>query len=180
MTSYGGQRSRQGGGGVRSAGGSFSGKPTYGGRERDQPDDKIANHWHDYLTNGYFDSDGNLRSDYVSRDKVEPLIHKMAHGDPKLTTGQLRRFFGHCRALETQLKSGTATWDQLRTKFAFLDVAAADAYGKAQRKIPGLFYDFILCNVAAVKTEKDFRQGFLAHFEALVGFGSLHLQKERN
>jgi hypothetical protein len=44
-----------------------------------------------------------------------------------------------------------------------------------------LFHDFIRRNVAAVHSEKEFLQGFLPHFEALVGFGSLHLKKsERN
>ena len=190
------QHGQTGGGGVRRRdGGSPSNQSRgYGGGGRhDQPDDKVSKHWPNYLEGGYFDEAGNLKVEYVSRclpddehlpdDKqhgVEPLIRAMANGRPRLTTGQLRRFFGHCRTLETRLKSGASTWLELRTKFLSLDVAASDAYGKSQRKIPGLFYDFIQRNVHAVKNENDFLKGFLPHFEALVGFGSLHVQKDRN
>ncbi|MFA7237275.1 MAG: type III-A CRISPR-associated protein Csm2 [Phycisphaeraceae bacterium] len=178
-----GKHGQTGGGGVRRPGGGQGGG-SYGGRSgggyHDQPEDKIANHWPDYLKDGYFDADGNLRIEYVSREKVEPLIQKMANAQPKLTTGQLRRFFQHCRGLETKLKSGAATWAAIRPQFEFLDAASADAFGKTPHKIPDLFYDFISRNVHAVKTEKDFLQGFLPHFEALVGFGSLHVQKDRN
>jgi len=67
-----------------------------------------------------------------------------------------------------------------RLDFLKLDVAAADAAGKKPSpKIPSLFRDFIGKNVAAVKDERDFLQGFLPHFEALVGFASGKL-KERN
>lgn len=184
MSHY-GKHGTTGGGGVRrpdespSVGPPRSGSYGGGGR-RDQPEDKIDNYWKPYLDkdNRYFDADGHLKPEFVCREKVEPLIQAMARAG--LTTGQLRRFFGHCRTLETRLKSGSATWAELRTQFQFLDAAASDAYGKAQRKIPSLFYDFILRNVAAVKSEKDFREGFLPHFEALVGFGSLHIQRDRN
>ncbi len=82
----------------------------------------------------------------------------MANSRPELSTGQLRRFFQHCRGLETRLKSGAATWPGLRPQFEFLDAAATDAFGKQPRKIPAVFYDFIRRNVAAVKSEKDFAQ----------------------
>ena len=138
--------------------------------------------WPDYLAGGYFDDQGNLRTELVAREKVEPLVQSMAGRDaqPKaLTSGQLRRFFQHCRGVEMQLKTGGATWPQVRDRILFLDAAASDALGKTQQKIPRLFYDFIRRNVAAIKSERDFLRGFMPHFEALVGFGSLHLQRER-
>ncbi len=174
------QHGQTGGGGVRPTGGGGYGQGHSDSGRHEQPEDKIANYWPDYLKDGYFDIDDHLKPEYVSREKIEPLIQKMANGSPKLTTGQMRRFFRHCRTLETRLKSKAATWSELRTQFQFLDAAASDAYGKSQRKIPSLFYDFIQRNVHAVKSEKDFREGFIPHFEALVGFGSLHIQKDRN
>lgn len=176
-----------GGGGGYSPGGSG---------DRYQPDQTVAQLWPGYLEGGYFDADGNLKIEYVSRcipgdevrpegqqHGVEPLIRAMANARPPrdgLTTGQLRRFFMHCRGLETRLKSG-ATWPQVRPQFEFIGAAAADAYGKQpDPKIPGIFFDFIRRNVAVVKTQDDFLKGFIPHFEALVGFGSLHIKKERN
>jgi len=107
-------------------------------------------------------------------------VYYMANGEPRLSTGQIRRFFQHCRAVETRLKTGQSTWGAERPHIEFLDAAAQDAFGKVQRKIPSLFFDFISRNVHAIKTEKDFLKGFLPHFEALVGFASAHLQRERN
>jgi len=184
-----------GGGGVRRTGnpGPPATRPGGAGPERPQTGDPLAKRWPNYLQAGYFDGDGNLKIEYVSRclpgdedlpdtdqHGVERLVLAMAHGDPSLTSGQLRRFFQHCRGLETRLKSGVANWPRLRPQFEFLDAAAADAFGKQPPKVPDVFYHFIRRNVAAVKTEKDFLEGFLPHFEALVGFASLHLPKDRN
>lgn len=151
----------------------------YGGAGRSQrgsPDETVAKHWPDYLKGGYFDADGCLKVEYVSREKVEPLAQKMAI----LTIHQVRRYFGHCRAIETRLKSSGASWASVRPEVKKLDVAAADGAAKQPPKIPGLFHDFIRRNVDAIKTQKDFLQGFLPHFEALVGFGQAHFRKERS
>lgn len=188
-TGGGGVRPRQddpprGGGGAPRTGGSYGGG---GGSEG-----TVADHWPGYLEGGYFDERGNLKIEFVSavipgeeqlpddrRNGVEPLVRGMANANPPLTTGQIRRFFQHCRGLETQLRNGMS-WARLRPQFEFLAAAAADAYGKQPRKISRLFYSFIRRNVDAVKSEKDFLEGFLPHFEALVGFGSLYVQKDRN
>jgi CRISPR type III-A-associated protein Csm2 len=137
--------------------------------------------WPNYLKAGYFDTNGHLMPDFVARARVEPLVRAMSSAHPKLTSHQVRRFFQHCRAIEARLKAGTSSWGSELPQVKKLDIAAADAFGKSQRKIPALFHDFIRENVAAVKTKADFLDGFLRHFEALVGFGSQHLQeRERN
>lgn len=150
----------------------------------DQPQEKRLDElWPDYLQGGYFDGtdekgEPKLKLEYVSRNTVEPLVKAMSKAWPQLTMHQLRRFFQHCRAIEAKLKQQASTWESERTNFAKLDSAAADAWGKDSKKIPRLFHDFIQRNVAAVKSKDDFLKGFLPHFEALLGFGALHL-KER-
>jgi CRISPR type III-A-associated protein Csm2 len=130
---------------------------------------------------GYFDAAGNLRIDFVVRDRLVPIAKDLANAQPPLTAHQVRRFFQHCRAIEAKLRAKTSTWAAEEAAFRQLDVAAADAFGKMQPKIPELFHDFIKSNVAAVKNEKDFLKGFLPHFEALVGFGSQYFkERERN
>jgi CRISPR type III-A-associated protein Csm2 len=137
----------------------------------------VGDVWPHYLEGGYFTPEGNLRREYVARDLVEKLIQAMARGIPKLNQHQIRRFFQHARALEAQLRARKKAWPQLEADFCKLDAVAADAAGKSPPKIPPLFHDFIRRNVAAVHSEKDFLQGFLPHFEALVGFGALYLEK---
>ena len=130
---------------------------------------------------GYFDAAGNLRNEFVARDRIMPIADDMSNATPPLTMHQVRRFFQHCRAIEAKLRAKTSTWAAEEAAFRQLDVAAADAFGKSSRKIPELFHDFIKSNVAAVKNEKDFLKGFLPHFEALVGFGCQYFkERERN
>ena len=132
----------------------------------------MQDHWPQYLQGGYFDEKGYLRPEYVSRDKMMKIVNQLRDAKPVLTVHQMRRYFQHCRAIESKLKSGRSRWEAEQTNLMRIDIAAKDAYGKSQRKIPALFHDFILSNVAQIKSEKDFLEGFLPHFEALVGFSS--------
>lgn len=143
------------------------------------PNDRVSHHWPDYLKNGYFDQDGFLRSEYVSREKVEPLVQAMCSDRGGLTTRQVRRYFGHCRAIETRLKTSSAKWLEVWPDVKKLDIAAAHGAAKHPPKIPALFHDFIRSNVASIKSKKDFLKGFLPHFEALIGFGQAHFRRER-
>jgi CRISPR type III-A-associated protein Csm2 len=136
--------------------------------------------WPDYLKGGYFDGQGNLKVEYVSREKVESLVEAMCSDRHGLTKHQVRRFFGHCRTLETRLQAGGISWAALLPDVKKLDIAAADAVAKNPPKIPSLFHDFVQRNVHAIKTKDDFLRGFLPHFEALVGFGQAHFRKERS
>ena len=133
----------------------------------------------DCLDDGYF-VNGCLHPGYVVRERMEELARMMSDAKPGLTTHQIRRFFQHCRAIEARLRAKTSTWEREQTEFMKLDVSVADAFGKSPPKVPEIFRDFIQKNVAAVKTEKDFLEGFLPHFEALVGFGSAYFRNERN
>jgi len=121
---------------------------------------------------GYFDKQGNLHREFVQRKNLESLAEQMAQDG--LTMSQLRRYFQHCRTIESQIKSGQATWEHLVAKFDKMDSVAENAVN--MKKIPKLFYLFLKTNVAAVKTEKDFLEGFLPHFEAFVGFAAGHIR----
>lgn len=125
--------------------------------------------WPDCLADGYF-VNGCLHPGFVVRERMVEAAEAMANQG--LTTHQIRRFFQHCRAIEARLRAKTSTWECEKAVFMKLDVAAADAISKSPPKIPQSFHEFIRKNVAAVKTEKDFLEGFLPHFEALVGFGN--------
>jgi CRISPR type III-A-associated protein Csm2 len=153
---------------------SFSNRPRHQQREK-----SLYDYWPDYLRQGYFDEAGNLRNEFVARDRVQPLAEAMSRADPALTMHQIRRFFQHCRAIEAKIRARASTWAAEQASFRQLDVAAADALGRSPRKIPQLFHDFIQANVAAVKSEKDFLKGFLPHFEALVGFGSQYFKEQQ-
>ena len=131
----------------------------------------------------YFGTDNQsrsyLQSDFVSKQSVNPLAQYLGrNAKPNLTTGQLRRFFNHCREIERRLKVDGESWHQVSAGFEALCYHAQNAF--AGRKIPREFQDFIDENVkrvvSAKEPEKAFLDGFLPHFEALVGFGAAHMK----
>lgn len=130
----------------------------------------------DYLQGGFFDENGCLRERYLAKGGDADRIAKQLGLDrPPMITHQLRRFYGHVRAAENRLKM-TRNFPAVNIDLKKLDSFVAEAKGKG--KIPDLFYDFITKNLDAVKTEKDFLDGFLEHFQAVVGFFTFHHPKK--
>lgn len=129
----------------------------------------------DYLHEGYFDGD-RLRGEFLERTRMDPLARAMAFAHPALTSHQVRRFFQHCRRIQARLRAGS-TWPEEEADFRKIDAFAADARAKA--KAPPIFEDFVRRNVVAVRDERDFTKGFMAHFEALLGFGARHFRERR-
>lgn len=126
----------------------------------------------------YFDEKGNLKVEFVSKANMEPMARKFA--EEKLNMAQLRRFFNNCREIERRLRSNQSTFEHEQANIARLSVFAADAAGKYPPKIPRSFRDFLDKNVAMIHSKKDFVDGFMQHFEALVGFATLYMREERN
>ncbi|MBC7817032.1 MAG: type III-A CRISPR-associated protein Csm2 [Planctomycetaceae bacterium] len=133
--------------------------------------------WKQRYDQGYFETaGGGLRLEFVRRAEIEKLILEFATGHPALSKSQVRRFFQHCRWIEHQLKSHSRTWAQLQPEIHRLDRVAADAAAKP--KIPESFHEFVEWNVQACRSESDFVDGFLPHFEAVLGFGANQLKDE--
>ena len=147
-----------------------------GGGDRSKPQREALPKFPD----SYFETDNQgrsyLQTDFVSKKNVDPLAKQLAYR--KLSTGQIRRFFNHCREIERQLKVDGKSWHQVSAGFEALCYHAQNAV--AAHKIPREFQDFIDENVkrvvSAEEPEKTFLDGFLPHFEALVGFGAAHMK----
>ena len=164
----GGQRGRGGGG--RQDRGRGRNQPSYSEREE--------------FSGSFFQQDesGNhsLRSEFVSKRGVDRLARDLADVNPALTTGQIRRFFNHCRDIERRLRTDGESWRQVSASFEMLSSHAQ--YAQSTRRIPRLFQDFIDANVERVASADDpraaFLEGFLKHFEALVGYGAQHFRED--
>lgn len=120
----------------------------------------------DYLKEGYFSSDGHIREELLTT-AAQLAAKSFGRGFPKLTTGQLRRFYGHVKTAEKGYQY-TGDENKLVLDIKTLDSFVAEAQGK--RKVPKEFYDFIRLNAGAVKSRKDVMQGFMPHFQAVVGY----------
>ena len=133
----------------------------------------------------YFGTDDHglsyLQSDFVSKQNVDHLARLLGtDATPKLTTSQMRRFFNHCREIERRLKVDGESWEQVSARFESLCYHAQNAVSTRPPKIPKEFQNFIDENVkrvvSAKEPERAFLDGFLQHFEALVGFGAAHMK----
>jgi len=125
----------------------------------------------------YFDNAGHLRPEFVSKENVDNLARKFERDG--LNMHQLRRFFNYCREIERRLRSEQSPWEVERSNVAKLSAFAADAAGKKPPKIPASFREFLDKNVERIRSKKDFLDGFMEHFEALVGFSALYMKEER-
>jgi len=135
------------------------------------------------LPNSYFLDDDResqyLCPDFVSKATIDPLAKCFGHGtNPRLTTRQIRRFFNHCREIERRLRIEGDSWEQVAADFE--KISSQAQYAKAGQKIPGEFAEFIDNNVKRVissnNPELAFLNGFMQHFEALVGFGAAYMK----
>lgn len=126
-----------------------------------------------YLANGYFDKNGNLREEFVTR-WAEEIAKKLGRVTPDMKKHQLRRFYNHVKSLER--KMNLSNYDSINKDLKLLISYAASAAFATPPKVPKLFEDFIRKNLELVKDSKTFK-AFLNHFEAIVGFGEKFLKK---
>ena len=122
---------------------------------------------------------GYLQADFVSKRNIDPWAkHLTKNSEPKLTASQIRRFFNHCREIERRLNVDGQSWAQVSARFESLCSHAQ--YARSAKKIPEEFQQFIDDNVRRVTSAQDpgkaFVDGFVPHFEALVGFAAAHMR----
>lgn len=130
----------------------------------------------DYLKEGYFDQNGNLFERYLAKEgDADTIAKQLGNEKPSMTNHQLRRFYGHVRAAENRLRM-TCNFPSVYVDLKKLEPFVSEAKGKG--KIPDLFYNFMIRNLATVRTQKDFVNGFLEHFQAVVAFFTFHHPKK--
>jgi CRISPR/Cas system CSM-associated protein Csm2 small subunit len=94
----------------------------------------------------------------VGRDPRRPLIAK----------GQLRNFYAKAQSFKRRLDSGEP-FDALRAGVQSLERDTAAAVGR--QNAPGVFKVFMDKNLPlATRDARNFREGFVEHFQSVVGF----------
>ncbi len=123
-----------------------------------------------YLQGGYFDSEGYIKRELLTA--TASMIGKsFGQEKTKMTTGQLRRFYGHTKTAEKGYQF-SADEKKLVLDIKALESFVAEAQGKD--KVPRVFYQFIKKNTDTIKDGNDVLKGFLPHFQAVVGFFTYH------
>lgn len=129
-------------------------------------------------SDGYFDSEGNLRVSLRVED-ADMVAQILANSG--ITTGQLRRFFTMARSLEQQLNT-SGDFPAIVPEIASLQPFAVAVVGKeqneAQRTRLAVLRDFIDENAQlARQSEQAFRKGFLPHFESVIAYFTFYKPK---
>ena len=119
-----------------------------------------------YLREGYFSSDGHIREELLTTT-AEAVAKSFGEAFPKLTTGQLRRFYGHVKTAE---KSYQYSGDERKLVLDIKALASFVAEAQGKKKVPREFYKFIKINTEKVQSDRDVLRGFMPHFQAAVGY----------
>ncbi len=105
-----------------------------------------------------------LAESFVVRNPKNPGRLNVRHS---LSSAQLRRFFSEFRQLEKKVSS--LGFQKVKPLIKMIKSKASYAANPSNPKIPKSFKAFLIENVDAINTEKDF-EAFMLHFEAVVGF----------
>ncbi|MFC1968563.1 type III-A CRISPR-associated protein Csm2 [Chloroflexota bacterium] len=119
-----------------------------------------------YLKDGYFDKDGNILDDVITR-WPQHLANTFPGSRPPLKIAQLRNFYREVRRQEGRLTSGIP-FASLRTEILKLDSHAQNALKK--NNAPVLFRNFIGQNVRLASMDEKSFKAFVTHFECIVGY----------
>ncbi len=124
----------------------------------------------------YYDADNNIKTDLLdtqAEKTAQSFVVKNPHNPRRLnqrkslSSAQLRKFFGEFRQLEKRIQA--KDFDSVKPLIKMIKSKASYASNPANPKIPESFKKFLVENVNAIETEKDFK-AFILHFEAVVGF----------
>ena len=126
-----------------------------------------------YLEQGYFDAAGHIHKALLVEHasavaKAIGLRQERAEG---IKNAQLRKFYGHVKTAESRMNYGV-NFEAVQPKILELAAFVAEAHGKG--KVPLVFKNFIDLNLSYVVDGKSFREGFVKHFQAVVGFFSFY------
>lgn len=118
-----------------------------------------------YLTEGYFDKNGNLRPELIGEQAKHIALSLDQAG---MKAASLRRFFGKVKFAQRKLES-TNDFQTVLPEILELEPYVNNALTRGV--VPSLFRLFIEKNLAQARTsEKAFNKGFAKHFEYVVAF----------
>lgn len=127
-----------------------------------------------YLQGGYFGEKGNIKCDLLTN--IAEQVAKMLGGSG-VTSTQLRGFFMQVRAIERRLEQ--TSFAEVMPQIQKLKPMVANYVGRgkneAERRRRENLKRFIDRNAElAMQSEKDFRRGFIPHFESVVAYYKYH------
>jgi hypothetical protein len=112
----------------------------------------------------YFDERQIVREDYILK---YPKYISDWFRDDKLTRNQLQVFYRHVRRLGDSVDHGR-DFGRIRSELVKIIPIANER--AAKEVIPKVFFEFLQRNIDKSTDAKSFREGFIEHFQAIVGY----------
>lgn len=116
----------------------------------------------------YSDAECKIIKTELLDEEAEKLAKSFVDRPPKLSSAQMRRFFGEFRQLEKKVFS-SISFEEVKPLIKMVKSKASYAANRPNNRIPDTFKKFLTDNVNAINTKDDFK-AFMLHFEAVVGF----------
>lgn len=123
-----------------------------------------------YLQGSYFDEKGNIKGELLTT-RAEQLANLFFSAG--IASTQLRQFFVQVRSIERQIgqKQFAEIVPRIQRLSALVAYFAGRGRNQTERDKRGIFKLFIDENrIIAEKTEKNFKLGFVAHFETIMAY----------
>lgn len=119
------------------------------------------------INQGYFDSEGCLKENMIIQ--FPQMLARLFTIDQKINKPtQVRKYYDHCKYLEGIFKT-RKDFNHIKPELLQLIPLTNNAVSKGH--ISNSFRDFIEINInQAVFSEKNFIDGFLPHFQSLIGY----------
>jgi CRISPR/Cas system CSM-associated protein Csm2 small subunit len=123
--------------------------------------------YEDEILMGYFNENGILKESLII--KYPRLLAELFSKDPKINKPtQVRKYYDYCKNLEGILKMKN-DFNSILAELYQLIPLTNSALSKGN--ISSSFKDFLELNInQVVKSEKNFIDGFLPHFQSLIGY----------
>jgi CRISPR/Cas system CSM-associated protein Csm2 small subunit len=123
--------------------------------------------YEDEINDGYFDENKCLKEKLIIQFPKQ--LAELFSKDPKVNKPtQVRKYYDYCKNLEGILKI-KGDFNYIKPDLLQLIPLTNNAVSKGH--ISNSFRDFIEINInQAIKSEKNFIDGFLPHFQSLIGY----------
>jgi CRISPR-associated protein Csm2 len=120
----------------------------------------------------YRDKDGNIRPELLN-EEAERSAKSFAEGHDRLSTNQLRRFYGDFKQLEKKYKTKAGSKEKEKVFNEILPLVkmqrSKSEYALARKTITNGFKNFLVENIQFIDNWQKF-EDFMLYFEAVVGF----------
>lgn len=132
--------------------------------------DSPLTEYFNFLKTGYFDKSSEgfyLRTELIVKYPLF-LAEYFTKDSDKNKPSQIRKFFDQCKLIETKFKISR---DFKSVVSELMQIIPLANNAKQKNHISDEFFQYLQLNInEGIKSEEDFKKGFIPHFQCLIGY----------